>query len=98
MKTVKIYQYTKNFAENKDIAKQIRTNHIFPTVSNGTDIILDFSGVTDATQSFIHALISEVIRNQGVDSIDRIIFKNCSKAVKTIIQIVIEYVQDGLTQ
>lgn len=96
MMKVEIFGLTGSFAENKDIARDIRKNKIFPAVSLGKDIELDFSGVTDATQSFIHALISDVIRMQGVDVLDNIIFRNCSTSVRTIVQIVLEYVQDGI--
>ncbi len=96
MKTIALLKYTGDFAENKDIARKLRLEEIEPDIMKGKNITLDFEGVTSATQSFIHALISEVIRVYGVNMLDHIFFKNCNTRVKTIIEIVIEYVQDGI--
>jgi hypothetical protein len=96
MKKIYLFGYSGDFAENKDIAKSLRIEIIEPEIKNGNKVTIDFENVTSATQSFIHALISEVIRIFGVDIIDNILFKNCNDQIKTIIRIVIEYVQDGI--
>jgi hypothetical protein len=96
MNKIYLFQYTGDFAENKDIAKNLRIEIIETEIKNGNKVTIDFENVTSATQSFIHALISEVIRIFGVDIIDDILFKNCNDQIKTIIRIVIEYVQDGI--
>ena len=82
------------FAENKDIASQLRINHIMPAIEKQEEIVLDFSGVTSATQSFIHALISDIIRKRGIAILDQITFKGCNKTIKTLVKIVFEYMQD----
>lgn len=56
---------------------------------------LNFEGVDSATQSFVHALISDVIRKYSVEIIDRISFKNCSTTIRKIIEIVIDYMQES---
>lgn len=94
--TIPIYPLTGDFAENKDIARQIRIDNIEPAIAKGKKVTLDFGGVTSATQSFIHALISNAIRTYGIDSLDLLQFKNCNERVKTIVLIVVEYVQDGI--
>lgn len=96
MTTIFLYQDTGDFAENKDIAKDIREKKIEPEIKNGATVTIDFASITSATQSFIHALISNVIREYGVDVLDRLLFKNCNEKVKTIIMIVVDYVQDGI--
>lgn len=96
MKKILLFEYTGDFAENKDIAKNLRIDIIEPEMKIGNKVTIDFDNVTSATQSFIHALISEVIRVFGVDIIDNLLFKNCNDQIKTIIRIVIEYVQDGI--
>lgn len=83
-----------NFAENKDIARDIRVNIILPTLDKKEEIILDFTKVDSATQSFIHALISDVIRKHGIQVLDKIYFKGCVANVKKIVEIVIEYMQE----
>ena len=96
MTSIKIFDYTNDFAENKDSARNLRLTFIEPTLKRKDRITLDFEGVTSATQSFIHALISETIRIFGVDILNNINFKNCNSKVQTIIEIVVEYVQDGI--
>ncbi|MBU3913415.1 MAG: STAS-like domain-containing protein [Nanoarchaeota archaeon] len=91
---IKLYEYVGTFAENKDIAKDIRINKIIPSLENSEEITLDFDKVKSATQSFVHALISDVIRKNGIKILDRVYFKNCSDTIKKIIEIVIEYMQD----
>lgn len=96
MTSIQIFDYTGDFAENKDSAKNLRQTFIEPVLKQKGKITLDFKGVTSATQSFIHALISQTIRNFGVDVLNEIEFKNCESKVQTIIEIVVDYVQDGI--
>jgi len=84
------------FAEDKDVALKIRKDNIIPILSSGAIVEIDFSGIEDATQSFVHALLSDVVRKMGEDILDRITFKNCNDRVRTIIEIVVEYSQDTL--
>jgi hypothetical protein len=91
---IKLYLFIGTFAENKDIAKDIRVNKIIPSLENGEEVTLDFDKVKSATQSFVHALISDVIRKNGIKILDMIYFKNCNDTTKKIIEIVIEYMQD----
>ena len=67
-----------DFAENKDIARDIRIKMLTPRVSKGKKVTIDFSGVSGATQSFIHALISELFRIHGNEILSLISFKNCN--------------------
>ena len=84
------------FAENKDIARDIRIKEIVPLLEQGREIILDFNGVGAATQSFVHALLSDILRKYGVGILDRIEFKSCGVKVQKIIEIVVEYMQEGI--
>lgn len=83
------------FAENKDVAREIRLAKIMPALAKSQEVILDFSGVTGATQSFVHALISEAIRQYGDTVFDQLLFKNCNDTVREIINIVADYMQEG---
>ena len=96
MKTISIFNRVGAFAENKDTARDIRIKEIIPTLSGGEEVVLDFEKVEAATQSFIHALISDVIRKFGGDALERMSFKSCSPVVKKIIGIVVDYMQEGL--
>ncbi|EKD67332.1 MAG: hypothetical protein ACD_48C00473G0001 [uncultured bacterium] len=93
MKIIKLLSKTGTFAENKDVAREIRIENITPILEKNEEITLDFEGVDSATQSFIHALISELIRSFGNEIVENIYFKNCNKNVQNIINIVVEYMQ-----
>ncbi|MEK7225621.1 MAG: STAS-like domain-containing protein [Bacteroidota bacterium] len=86
---------TGSFAENKDIARDIRLTKIIPALDANDSVILDFNGIDGATQSFVHALISDIIRKYGIDVLDKISFKNCNETVKKIIGIVVDYMQES---
>lgn len=58
-------------------------------------MILDFKGVDSATQSFIQSLISDLFRKYGSTVLDKIYFKNCNETIKKIINIVVDYMQEG---
>ena len=90
---IKIFKETGSFAENKDKARDIRLHTIIPALEKKQKVILNFEHVDSATQSFIHALISELIRSFGNEIVENIYFKNCNKNVQNIINIVVEYMQ-----
>lgn len=93
MKAIKIFKFAGEFAENKDVARKVRVDLITPTLKRGDEIVLDFGKVGSTTQSFIHALLSELMREYGPDVLEKIAFKNCNENVKGIINIVVDYMQ-----
>ncbi len=95
MTHIRLFKQVGSFAENKDVAREIRLKKIIPALEKGDDIILDFENVNSATQSFVHALISDLIRNYGSKVLDRISFKSCGEVVQKIIGIVIDYMQES---
>ena len=95
MINIKLLPLVTSFAENKDLAREIRVNKIIPAFEKNKEVILDFVGIEATTQSFIHALISDLIRKYGVEVLDQLFFKNCNETVKKIINIVIEYMQES---
>ncbi|MCD4842895.1 MAG: STAS-like domain-containing protein [Methanosarcinales archaeon] len=94
MKEIELFPKTGNFAENKDVARELRINEIIPALKNHQVVILDFNKVDSATQSFLHALISDIIRKEGYEIIDRLNFKNCNDTIKKLITIVTDYMQE----
>lgn len=90
---IHLFHQTGSFAENKDIARDIRINSIIPALEKNQEVILDFEKIDSVTQSFIHALISDLIRKYGSNVLDRISFKSCNESVQKIITIVIDYMQ-----
>lgn len=92
---IKLFPLVGSFAENKDEARHLRLAELIPAMEKNEEVALDFEGVDSATQSFVHALISDVIRKFGSDVLDRLYFKNCNKTVQSIINIVVGYVQEA---
>ena len=94
MKLIKLLKVVGNFAENKDKARDIRLHQIIPALEKKQEVILDFEGIESATQSFIHALISDLIRKNGPEILDKLFFKNCNETTQKIIGIVVDYMQE----
>ena len=91
---IKLLPIVGSFAENKDLARDVRLKKIIHALENKQEITLDFDGIDSTTQSFIHALISDLIRKYGIDVLDKIYFKNCNETVTKIINIVVDYMQE----
>ena len=89
-------ELTGEFAENKDIARKIRLEMIGPEIKKGNEVALDFEGVSSMTQSFAHALLSELIRTYGGEIFDVIVFKNCSESVRMVIEMVADYMEESM--
>lgn len=93
---VKIAERAGTFAENKDTAKALRMRLILPALRrpDPEDIVLDFEGVTGTTQSFIHALVADAIRDEDLDALDHLVFANCGEVVQSVVEIVVSYAQE----
>ncbi|MEI7621821.1 MAG: STAS-like domain-containing protein [Candidatus Moraniibacteriota bacterium] len=92
---INLFEKVGAFAENKDIARSLRLEQIIPALEKNQAVVLDFEHVDAATQSFVHALISDLIRKYGREILDKISFKSCNEKVQKIIMIVSEYMQEG---
>ena len=95
MINIKLFERAGPFAENKDLARDIRLNEIIPALKKGQDVVLDFENIEAATQSFVHALISDLIRKYGREVLDEISFKSCNETVRKIVMIVADYMQES---
>ena len=94
MTHIKIFKEVGQFAGDKDIARDIRLSKLIPALEKKKNIVLDFEKVEGATQSFIHALISDLIRRYGNEALDSIQFKSCNDTIRGIISIVVDYTQE----
>jgi hypothetical protein len=97
MMIVGLWSEVGDFAGDKDVARGIREEKLEPAMLGGASVTLDFSGVELATQSFIHALISDLVRSPRFDALDLITFINCNPSVRELIEIVVEYSQEDVT-
>ena len=95
MVKIKLFNKVGSFAENKDFAREIRVEKIIPALDKNQQVVLDFEKIDSTTQSFIHALISDLIRKYGNQVLDQLRFKSCNKTIQKIITIVIDYMQES---
>ena len=93
---LKLFKQVGSFAENKDIAREIRLKKLIPALEKNRHIILNFENIDGATQSFIHALISDLMRKYGNEVLDKNKFKSCNNTIKAIITIVVDYMQESM--
>jgi len=93
--TIEVPPGQKGFAEDKDKAKEVRVTLLLPALQAGDSVILDFAHVTFATQSYVHALIGQALKQYGEAALDRIEFKNCSPQLRSIIDLVVDYSLGG---
>lgn len=96
-KTIQMQKMVGSFAENKDTAKKIRVESIMPALSRNNEVEIDFSRVDGSTQSFIHALISDPIREYRDTAFDKLIFKGANEDIRAVISIVYRYMQESLS-
>jgi hypothetical protein len=93
---ISIHAEAGDFAENKEVAKRLRETLIIPALQAGRDVIFDFAGVSGATQSFIHALISDPIRKFRDVAYENMYYEHVDNTIKEIIGIVYRYLQESL--
>lgn len=58
-------------------------------LSSADEVVLDFTGMVSATQSFIDELIGVLILKHGPDVVSRLVFKGCSDDIREIIRFVV---------
>lgn len=96
--TVRLPGGESRFQEDKELARDIRQREILPALARGDSVVLDFTDVEYATQSFVHALIGEVLKRYGIEILDRIEFRRCSKQLQNIISLVVNYSLGGFVE
>ncbi len=78
-----------DFLEDVEQAALVRKSKLLPAVEEGRWVVLDFTDVRFATQSFVHALIYEPLRVRG--SLLRLSFVKCSRATEEAVRTVAAY-------
>jgi hypothetical protein len=77
------------FDEDTETAAKIRTQEIRPRIEKGQGVIIDFKGLRAPTQSFVHALLYEVLRMPG--GLVGLSFRNCTASAQEVIKAVAAY-------
>lgn len=93
---IMIFELVGSFAEDKDRAASLRKDKILPALKAGSALEIDFTGVTLTTQSFIHALISEGLRQNPDTALQLLTFKGCTDSVRGIIETVVQYIYETI--
>ena len=96
MITIRLFDLIGSFAEDKDTAATLRKEQILPALISGQKLEIDFTGVTLTTQSFVHALISEALRQNSDTALKLMTFKGCTESVRGIIETVVQYVYETI--
>jgi len=92
---VKLQAGVGGFAEDKDAAKSIRVETLLPALEAHQRIILDFSEVKYSTQSFVHALLGEVLQRFKEQALDKLEFRSCTPQLKSLVGLVVDYSLGG---
>ena len=93
--TINLLDQIGKFGEDKDAARAIRQRQIIPALESGNEVALDFTGVSGATQSFIHALIAEPIMRFRDQAFEILYYISANDEVAEIISIVYRYLQES---
>lgn len=94
--SIRVQKYAGSFAGDKDAAARIRDTEVVPALRGGKSVVLDFAGVDLATQSFVHALLASIVR-ENPEALEHIAFKNCNDSVRSLVEIVVDYAQQELS-
>ena len=78
-------------AEEKEVARFLREELIKPALRRDEEVELDFVRAQVVTQSFIHALLAEVICRFEEKALDLLVFAHCSDEAAQVIRTVIDY-------
>lgn len=80
-----------SIAEEKEVARFLREELIKPALRRDEEVELDFARAQVVTQSFIHALLAEVICRFEEKALDLLVFAHCSDEAKQVVDTVINY-------
>jgi hypothetical protein len=78
-----------NFVEDNQAAIRVREGDIRTRIERGEGVLLDFKDVRAPTQSFVHALLSEIFKIPG--SLARLSFVNCTPSAREVLKAVAAY-------
>ena len=100
MKTIviKLEGGVRGFAEDKDLAREIRVKKVIPALESHQGVVLDFEQVKFSTQSFVHALVGEALQRFREQALEQLEFRHCSPQLKGIVQLVVDYSLGGFQQ
>src|SRR3954447_16510481 len=96
MRIIKVGAAVGDFAGDKDEARALRQGQLAAATRAGEEVELGCESVELATQSFVHALISDLVRSKEFDALALTTFTNCNDSVRELVEIVVEYSQEDV--
>lgn len=83
------------FEEDVETAARIRDDTVIPLLARGEMVVLNFSLIKAATQSFVHACMYKILRER-LESRFALTIAGCSDATREAIRAVAAYAKVGL--
>ena len=84
-----ILEHTKaQFLGSRFHARELR-EELEQLLARSDELVLDFTGMKSATQSFVDELVGVLVLRHGPDIVQRIVFKGCSEDIKEILSFVV---------
>lgn len=77
-----------NFMGTRHAARELR-QELEKLLAHTQEVVLDFSGMISATQSFVDELVGVLILDHGPEVTNRLIFKGCSDDIKALLRFVV---------
>lgn len=69
-------------------ARELR-EQVEELLARADELVLDFTGMKSATQSFIDELVGVLVLQHGPDIVQKLVFKGCSDDIKEILGFVV---------
>lgn len=85
-----VFNYFGRYAEEKDLAIQIRDKYIAKEVQLGKSLIVDFEDVLSAPHSFLNALLATSIRHLGMAAYKKIKIVNAAPEIRETIDFILD--------
>ncbi|MCF7674559.1 MAG: STAS-like domain-containing protein [Akkermansiaceae bacterium] len=77
------------FLADGHLGNQFRNLRIESVWSRVESVVFDFSGVTNLTDSFVHATFGNMAEEDGEEFMAKVRFKGCSPLVKSFLSIAV---------
>ena len=76
---------------NFSAAGSVRANceEVQRLLASADEVVLDFTGMKSATQSFVDELVGVLVLKHGPDIVQRLVFKGCAEDIKEILGFVV---------
>jgi anti-anti-sigma regulatory factor len=67
-------------------AVAFRQQRIEPLLAEGAAVTLDFTGVRSANSSFVNALVTGLVEDNGEAILSKVVFKGCNPMLQALVE------------